>query len=122
MPSTINWPAELAGIRLLQESFNVEHGQKKIEASFQSGKSYSKLVPIETPDRFSGYLLLDYDLLQVFNTFWRETLKEATKSFNWHHPITDSRIEVKILGTPVYSVAGGNHYRVECSFEIVGEI
>lgn len=122
MPTAINWPAELSGIRLDQQSFRLDPGQKKIEATFQSGRSYSKLVPVQTPDRFSGYLSFSYDNLQIFDRFWKQTLNEATKSFNWHHPITDARIEVKILGTPVYSPIGGNHYRAECSFEIVGEV
>lgn len=119
MPTSINWPGELNSIRLNIDGFSFEPGNNKIEASFQSGRSFSKIAPTQTPDRFSGYFDLDYYQLQIFENFWKTTLKHAVKSFNWHHPITDSSIEVKILGVPIYKAIGGNYYRVECNFEAV---
>ena len=119
MATNINLPASLRDLKPLRADFEFTTGVSKVESRFESGATYAKQTAIKANDRFSCKLFMSEAQREDFLTWYKDTLKNGTLTFNWSHPLSGGPIEVLFIGAPNITAAGISVYYVSGIFEIV---
>ena len=109
--ATIFYPAALDHKKPLLNSttktFSVNKTEILTQTDFLSRKTTSKVA---------GTLLLSFHFsrpeLDIFETFYKETLKEGTLPFRYTDPYTQRAIDVQIQGAPSLTPLGPQDFSI----------
>lgn len=115
------WPVALQQ-KLNTEGFGIKFGDPTISTDMDVGPAKKRARYTSAPDLYTCTILLEYDLYQDFEDFYKVTLNNGVTTFEFPHPMTLVNKEFRFMEPPdirPISGNGGTVYVVSMKWELL---
>ncbi len=113
------WPGTLSN-HILIDGYSETAPNNMIRSKMDEGPPKTRRLSIAARRPITAQKHMYTSELELFDTFYTETLVEGTLSFDWVHPRDNSTaVEMMFTAPPVYSSLGGTAWNVTMNLEIL---
>jgi len=111
-----SFPNELQDL-LNQAGFTQQFGKTTIRSTVDVGPAKIRSRFTKEIDRFSCSIDLEKDDYSILSTFYKTTLNNGVRTFNYNHPMTGVESEFRFVEPPSITPIGGLWFKVGLSWE-----
>lgn len=110
------WPVSLQQ-RLNVASFEYRLGKTTLRTDMDAGPAKVRSRFTDAVDVYTCSVLLDYDEIATFKTFYKTTLNNGTEQFLFDDPLTATETAFRFADDPVIRPLGGRTFQLNMIWE-----
>jgi len=110
------WPVSLQQ-RLSVDGFEYHPGRTNIRTDMDVGPAKVRNRFTDAVDVYTCSVLLDFDEVAIFKTFFKTTLANGTSQFLFDDPFTALPTAFRFAEEPVIRPLGGREYQLNMAWE-----
>ncbi len=110
------FPSELQD-QFNQAGFSQKFGKTTVTSEVDVGPAKVRSRFTRGIDEFSATIDLEYDDYIIFNTFFKTTLGNGSKTFYYNHPMTGVQSVFRFKDPPSITAMGGRYFKVSFAWE-----
>jgi hypothetical protein len=115
-----SWPVSLQQL-LNQDGFEYRPGNTRVSSGTDVGPSKVRSRFTDAVDIYTGEVVLDFDQVATFKTFYKTTIGNGTLPFLFEDPFTGDEIAVRFLpdNDPSIRPLGGRVFTLNFTWEVM---
>lgn len=112
------WPAQFQEL-LNQESFGITFGDTTVRSDMEVGLNKVRSRYTDGIDVVTCTITIDISLYETLTEFFKTTLGNGTRTFEFDHPMTGDPAEWRFKSPPDIRPIGGRHFNVNMNWELM---
>lgn len=110
------WPVELQQ-KLSVENFQYRFGNTSLRSEMDTGPAKVRARFTDAVDVYTCSVLLDFDEVAIFKTFFKTTLNNGVNQFEFVDPFTEDPSAFRFVEPPTITPLGGRTFRLDMTWE-----